>query len=110
MRVWLDDLRPMPVGYDVWVKSAPEAIHLLATGKVTFISLDHDLGVEHYMMKDSPGSGYDVALFIEQAVWRNLIPMPEWRCHSMNPVGRERIILAMRRAEVWSLMPTGRET
>lgn len=44
MRVWLDDERPMPLGFDVHVKTADEAIKLLANGQVKVISLDHDLG------------------------------------------------------------------
>lgn len=43
MKIFLDDCRPMPAGFDVYVKTAGEAIELLKTGKVTVISLDHDL-------------------------------------------------------------------
>jgi hypothetical protein len=44
MNIWLDDERPMPAGFDVHVKTAKDAIALLAQGNVTLISLDHDLG------------------------------------------------------------------
>jgi hypothetical protein len=54
------------------------------TLRVVEVSLDHDMG---------PGqSGYDVATYIEQAVMDRRIPMPEvLTCHSMNPVGKQRI-------------------
>lgn len=44
MKVWLDDIRKMPARFDRHVKTAQEAIELLETGLVTFISFDHDLG------------------------------------------------------------------
>jgi hypothetical protein len=45
------------------------------------------------------GTGYEVALFIERAVAAGEIPMPAWKVHSMNPVGRARIVAAMESAE-----------
>lgn len=45
MRLWLDDVRPAPDGW-VWVKTARDAIALLAAVGVAEISLDHDLGNE----------------------------------------------------------------
>ena len=47
MKLWVDDIRKMPSWYDVWAKTADQAIAVLSvlkTGKVTHISLDHDLG------------------------------------------------------------------
>lgn len=94
MRVWLDDERKMPEGYDVWVTSAHWAKKLIDEGEVTFISLDHDLGDDL-----GSGSGYDVACHIEMLVSHGQIKMPLWECHSQNPSGRKRIIEAMRSAE-----------
>lgn len=55
-----------------------EAIKLLAAGVVTEISLDHDLG------DDARGTGYDVILWIEEAVaLREFIPPTIW-VHSAN--------------------------
>lgn len=113
MRVWLDDLRPRPEGYTAWAKTAEYAIHLLKTGQVEFISLDHDLCPQHYEAMRLEGSygvassanlyqgltGYDVALWIEEAVKDRRIPMPRWRVHTMNPCGRDRIRAAMESAE-----------
>ena len=101
MRVWLDDLRLMPDGFDWWARTAAEAINVLATGRTTFISLDHDLAPEHYEGDAAPdtGTGHDVAKWIEEAVAEGRIKCPEWQCHSMNPSGKDRIIAAMRSAE-----------
>jgi hypothetical protein len=80
--VWLDDSRTMPEGYEVHVKTAEEAIKLLMSGEVSFISLDHDLG-------DGNGSGSQVALYIEEHAWRGTLNRLAWRLHTANPVGRE---------------------
>src|SRR3990167_7641427 len=104
MRVWLDDIRPMQEEFDVHAKNAGEAIKHLLTKKVTFISLDHDLAEEHYSGPGYSGysiipTGYTVACFIEEQVELGKIPMPEWTCHSQNPVGKQNIEMAMRSAE-----------
>jgi len=79
MKVYLDDIRPCPEGW-VLARSYEEAVELLKTGLVTEISLDHDLG-EYY-----PGvvarSGYNVACWIEEAVYAGLISCPGMYCHS----------------------------
>lgn len=90
MLIYLDDVRPIPNGY-VGCRTADEAIMHLSTGKVTFISFDHDLGTEL--------TGYDVAVYIEESVQKALIPLPAWKVHSANPVGRKRIEQAMLSAE-----------
>jgi len=60
IKVWLDDVRPAPDGWNT-VRWPQDAIELLARGNVSRISLDHDLG------DDARGTGYDVLLWIEQA-------------------------------------------
>lgn len=108
--LWLDDIRPVPkfqsIHFTHWAKTAEEAISLLSSGEVEFISLDHDLSEEHYEIEDwregeVKGSltGYDVACWIERAVFLGEIQMPGWACHSANPSGRARIIAAMQRAQ-----------
>lgn len=90
MKVFLDDERPTPDG---WVRAytAPEAIGLLKTGKVTEISLDHDLGPEE------AGTGYDVCLWVEEQVFSTAFnfdtpfALPIMAVHSANPVGRQRM-------------------
>lgn len=45
MRIWLDDVREMPSGYDVHCRTVREIQELLKTGQVEEASLDHDLGI-----------------------------------------------------------------
>jgi hypothetical protein len=91
VRVYLDDLRPMPEGFDVVVRTCEEVIALLKTGHVTFLSLDHDLGTEE--------TGYTVAKWIEQAAFEGTLAALEWAIHSANPVGRQNIEAALRSAQ-----------
>lgn len=90
--VWLDDERPMPVGYTHWAKTGEEAIELLKTGQVTCISLDHDLGLGI--------TGYDVAKWIEQEAIQGTLPLIRCRVHTQNPVGKANIKMALRNAVI----------
>ena len=94
IRLFIDDLRD-PKEYKVsdvvWIKNYNDAIEQLKTGKVTWISFDHDLG--------SRKTGYDVAKYIEENVHDGNIPCPEWQIHSANPAGRQNIERAMKNAE-----------
>jgi len=88
MKVFLDDLRTEPDGW-VRVFWPDQAIVLLESGLVTDISLDHDLG------DDQRGSGYDVLLWIEEAVQlRNFSP-PRIQVHSANTSARLRMQAAI---------------
>ena len=92
MKLWLDDIRDPAangcVGFS-WVKTAADAIAALATGEVTFASLDHDLSVEATLGNwRNEITGYDVVCWMEEnGVW----PRDGVRVHSMNPVGRRRM-------------------
>ncbi len=84
MKVYLDDERATPDGW-VRVFWPDEAVTLLSTGDVVELSLDHDLG------DDERGTGYDVVLWIEEAVaLRGFIP-PLIRVHSANSSAREKM-------------------
>jgi len=84
MKVYLDDMR-IPSKDWILVKWPNEAIKLLKTGKVTEISLDHDLG------NDRKGTGYDVILWIEEKVINsNFIP-PKIHIHTANSSAREKM-------------------
>jgi hypothetical protein len=85
MRVYLDDCRPTPPG---WVRTFTphETIDLLQAGKVTELSLDHDLGGD-----DTIGTGYDVVLWIEEQVALHGFQPPRMAVHSANPCGRQRM-------------------
>ncbi len=48
MKIWVDDLRPVPEGYE-WAKSVNQAIYLVEKAEaggeeVELLDLDHDLG------------------------------------------------------------------
>ena len=77
MKVYLDDVRPIPDGWS-GARWPNEVIDLLKTGEVTHISLDHDLG------DDDRGTGYDVLLWIEEQVYTNNFKPPEMFVHSSN--------------------------
>ncbi len=87
MKLWVDDVRPAPVGY-FWCKSVNEAknwieaseVHLSALATIELIDIDHDAGDFAY-----DGGDYIKLLdWLEETGRR--IPI---RIHSMNPVGRE---------------------
>jgi len=91
VRVFLDDVRPAPEGW-THVRWPDEAIALLETGRVQELSLDHDLG-------DDRRTGYDVLIWIEEAVaLRGFVP-PSITIHSANIVGRERMARAIESIE-----------
>ncbi len=88
MKVFLDDERETPEGW-LRVYWPDEAIALLETGKVTAVSLDHDLG------DDDRGTGYDVLLWIEDAVATRGFTPPEIRIHSANSSARAKMEMAV---------------
>lgn len=90
MKIWLDDVRPKPPDFDIWVKDATRAIQLLTVGGVTEISLDHDLGDETAL------TGYDVAKHIEDGAYHGRIAPLTIAVHSANPVGRKNIEACIR--------------
>lgn len=77
MKVWLDDLWPVPDETWTWAKTPGAAIALLESAEVELISFDHDLGFEG----ETELSGYTVLLWIEAVALRGFDP-PEMRVHS----------------------------
>lgn len=88
VRVYLDDERIAPEGWRQ-VRWPDEAIALLTTGEVTEISLDHDLG------DDERGTGYDVLLWIEEAVITQEFRPPEIHVHTANSAARDKMEAAV---------------
>ena len=84
-RIFLDDTRPAPPGWEraYW---PDEVIAALKAGDVAELSLDHDLG------DDARGTGYDVIRWIEDAVALNNFVPPNIQVHSANPVARARML------------------
>lgn len=89
MRVWLDDRRPPPDTDWVWVRTPAEAIALLEAGRVSELSLDHDLGLWE---GERELTGYDVVLWMERAVaTEGFVPPESIRVHSANAAARPRM-------------------
>ena len=84
MKVYLDDERETPAGW-VRVYWPEDAVKLLKSGEVTEISLDHDLG------NDERGTGYDVVLWIEEAVVKQNFKPPRIKVHSANTSARAKM-------------------
>jgi hypothetical protein len=87
--VYLDDVRPLPVDYDVLVRTAEEAIELIKSGVVEKISLDNDLGTGYT-------EGKKVAQYIEQAYIQGEIEWVDFRPHTSNPVAFEEMMQCAR--------------
>jgi hypothetical protein len=92
MRVFLDDERPTPEGWER-VYWPSEAISLLELGVVEELSLDHDLG------DDERGTGYDVVLWIEEAVALRGFKAPKIIVHSANSSAREKMLAGIQSIE-----------
>jgi hypothetical protein len=92
MKVYLDDERVAPEGW-YQVRWPEEVIELLESGEVTHLSLDHDLG------DDKHGTGYDVVLWLEEAVaTRGFIP-PHIIAHTANSSARIKMESGIRSIE-----------
>ena len=92
MRIFLDDERSTPAG---WIRTywPDEVIALLNAGGVTELSLDHDLG------DDARGTGYDVIIWIEEAVATRNFDPPKISIHSANTSAREKMLAGVRSIE-----------
>ncbi len=83
MKIWVDDLRPVSVGYE-WAKSVNQAKALiekaeLSGEKIEELDLDHDLG-------DYFSDGGDAIKLLDWLAERNTFyPV---KIHTANPVGR----------------------
>ncbi len=84
MKIWVDDLRPVPEGYE-WARSVNQAISLVEKAEVAgeeieLLDLDHDLG-DYYF------DGGDAIKLLDWLAQRDTFyPV---RIHTANPVGRE---------------------
>jgi hypothetical protein len=94
VKVYLDDERTTPEGW-VRVYWPDEAIQLLEAGGVDEISLDHDLG------DDDRGTGYDVVLWIEEAVALRDFTPPQMSVHSANSSARLKMESGIQ--QIWRL-------
>lgn len=95
MKVYLDDERIAPEGW-VQCRWPDEVIELIQAGGVTHVSLDHDLG------DDERGTGYDVVLWLEEAVATRRFRPPELKVHSANTSARIKMEAGIRSIERWA--------
>ena len=103
MKIFLDDERATPPGW-TRVYWPCEAIELLKNEKVEEISLDHDLG------DDQRGTGYDVVLWIEEAVATRGFTPPLMKVHSANSSAREKMEAGIRSIFALAKMNAERES
>jgi hypothetical protein len=76
MKLYVDDLRPCPEGWET-VGTYEDAVAFLFLHPVEELSLDHDLGHD--------GTGYDIVKWMFEAnIWPKKL-----RLHTANPVGRK---------------------
>ena len=93
MRIWVDDMRPMPKEYDVHCKSVWETIgyisKTIACGEtIELISLDHDAGAEYIY----GGDYIQIPLYLEWFYREKGIEVcTNFHIHTANPVGAKRI-------------------
>lgn len=90
-KLWLDDERPAPEGW-YWAKSPDEALAYLQSYTVLDMSLDHDLGICQDCKTLKRSCHHDGYYTLKQMAERNLWPKNKPTVHSMNPVGRERMV------------------
>ena len=84
VKIWLDDIRPAPLGY-THCYSVNEAIYTIEAeellgNKIVLLDLDHDLGD----FASDGGDGIKLLDWCEQK--EKFYPV---RLHTMNPVGRQ---------------------
>jgi hypothetical protein len=94
MKLFIDDVRTPPDSSWTIARTYSRAHKILTSqlSEITHISFDHDLGEEK--------TGYDLACLVEHIVWeRKLESYPIMTVHSANPVGRLRIMSAIRSIE-----------
>ena len=79
MRLFVDDIRPIPAGYD-GARDAETAIELMTCTPYELVSLDYDLGY------DRP-NGLDLLHMMKE----NGVFPPAINIHSTHPLGRKRM-------------------
>ena len=84
LRLYLDDRRPLPDGFDMLIRTAEDAIKFIKQNGVEFISLDNDLG-------DDYTEGYKVADYIEHAYICGDIEFVDFMPHTSNPGAARRM-------------------
>lgn len=93
MKMFIDDLRPLPDTSYILARSYDEAINYVKqNGIPNFISFDHDLGVDEN--NNLLPSGYDFVKWLVEMDMENIFIFPNdftFFVHSANPVGKTNI-------------------
>jgi len=94
-KLFLDDIR-FPATSD-WIiaRNMDDAVWYIKNhGVPFFISFDHDLAADHYIIGDGEKTGYTFAKWLTTYVSERNITLPanfDFYVHSMNPVGANNI-------------------
>jgi hypothetical protein len=132
--LFLDDVRVPSEAYaytkqEIFIKRQWEIVRnyeefrsfIELNGLPKFISFDHDLADTHYTPEHlwtdyekskewqdrqvhSEKTGYECAVWLVNYCRKNRVKLPRYYCHSMNPVGKDKIIKALEdfaRPENW---------
>lgn len=104
VRLWHDDVRKPPDSSWFWARNNEDAKLIFTNYNVGEVSLDHDLGMdwvdpnvegsEYLKGSSESGSGYDLVRWMCET---KHLPS-KITVHSWNPVGAERMVLALRDA------------
>lgn len=87
-RLYVDDLRPCPEGWDV-ARNFHQAIVMLETTKYDEVSLDHDIA-SFYGNKEMTGN--DVLQYLIMRKLEGHHTPTSVLVHSANPVGRQKML------------------
>ena len=89
MKVFLDDERKPPDDSWTLLRWPNEVIDSLLTNEVTHLSLDHDLGNDEF------GTGNDVIIWLEEAVYFGKVKAPIITIHSANASARKKMLMGV---------------
>jgi hypothetical protein len=96
LKVWLDDMRPVPGPSYTYCRTAEEVIELLKTGNVAEVDLDNDLGTGYT-------EGVEVARWIAAGAESGKLKRIICYCHSQNPERHSEMVDLFRQAhESWN--------
>ncbi len=101
IKLWIDDIRPMPEAFTHHCLNASSAIEFIQNNatNIVAISLDHDLS--EFNKNGEELTGNTVAQFIEESLYFNNVSFPnsvDFYIHSSNPTGRKNIIATINNA------------
>lgn len=96
LKIWVDDVRPMPDGYDVHCRTVDATMAIIRHCPVKIINLDHDAGDYAY-------GGGDYINILKRMEEENICKGILFIFHTMNPVGRENMkaIVEANRKKGW---------